>query len=89
MLLMFLRLSLPKYLLHLPNPHNNPLSRPLQRQSRNQRRTNTTSILSPLNRHRIILDIITPVQNLPQRLGSSCFEVRVLREDGTVGSDVT
>lgn len=65
---------------------------PLQRQSRDQRSTNTTAILGSQNLDRVLLlaasGLLRPVEDLAESLGTAGLEVRVLVEDGTVSADV-
>ena len=63
------------------------LLHPLDSQSRNERRTNTRAIFGGPNLNGIF-HAIRPIQNLPQRLRASRFEMRVLVEDAPVGADV-
>ena len=59
----------------------------LNRQRRNQRSANTTSILSGQDLNGIFLALL-PAEDLTQSLGATSLKVRVLVEDGSVGTDV-
>lgn len=75
----------------MQNTRHIALLNPLQRQSSNQRRTNTRSILCSQNLDRVLLLtalLRRPIQNLAQRNSTASLEMRVLVEDRSVCSDV-
>jgi hypothetical protein len=73
-----------------------PFIDPPNRQRRNQRRTDPTTILSRLHLHRITSPptipahavLFIPVKDLAQRLGLPALEVGVFAEERAVGADV-
>merc|ERR1712093_381559 len=78
-------------ILRVQNTRHIALLNPLQRQSSNQRRTNTRSILCSQNLDRVLLLtalLRRPIQNLAQRNSTASLEMRVLVEDRSVCSDV-
>lgn len=64
----------------------------LECQSRDQRSTNTATILSGEDLHGVLLVgifLLGPVQNLTQCLGTASLEMGILVEDGAISTNVT
>jgi hypothetical protein len=77
--------------LRVQNTGKIALSDSLERQGGNQRSTDTASIFSSQNLHRIFLFRIglgRPIKDLTESLGATRFEMRILVENGTVGANV-
>lgn len=87
MTIVYLRFDGVKHGLGVANTGVVALGDTLERQSSNERGTDTGTILGRDNLNGVAL-ALGPVEDLAQGLGATSLEVRVLVEDGTVSADV-